>query len=114
MFIAAGRLERIGAMLPGLIAGLGLGGMILLILGTIGSRVEGWLQGTRLEDQILSVDEIEGMNPSSQAWLELADQAGDWLSQWPSNAPHKLVEESRQFVWEDDLPPIEILVEVER
>ena len=112
--VAVWKLETSGAMLPGLIAGLGLGTFMLLLSSAAGRSLGYMLQPTRLEDQVLSMGISETMHSSPSDWLGVMEQVGPWPGGRPVGDQQFSVEHPRQFIWEDDLPPIENLAEVER
>jgi hypothetical protein len=114
VFAAAGPLEVGGAVLPGLIAGLGLGGLLLLGLSAAGGSLGRWLHQTRLEEQILSREVSFDPFISVTGWLEQAERDGDWINDWLDKDEHALPPDSRRFVWQEDFPSLEILAEVER
>lgn len=97
-----------GAALPGLMAGLGLGIVIIALLGSAGVRLGHLLRHTRLEDRILAWEQC----PSD--WPEQIEQTAAWLDELAAPELQNAGEPVRRFVWQDDLPQAEILAEVER
>jgi hypothetical protein len=94
-----------GIAWPGLAAGVSFGLGLLLVLRLVGAGLDRLLQQTRLEDPIVSV------KMQSSDWSEQKDVV--WLGELAARSLHTESEPLRHFVWQDDLPPVECLAEVE-
>lgn len=105
-------LKADGVVLAGLAAGAVVGMVVLLLMSAAGAGLGRLLQQTRLEDQVLSLNAESEANLPAMDWFNPVEQAGLRLSERLSGGQPRREEESRRFVWEDELPPLEILAEV--
>lgn len=105
--------EAEGVMLPGLVAGVGLGVVVFLVLTAAAGGVGRLLNQTRLEDAVLSVDAPGDVAPSQLDWPEALSQAGMQINKWLAAEQQRVSGESRRFVWEERLRSTGIVAEAE-
>jgi hypothetical protein len=106
--------EADGVMLPGLLMGAGAGLIVALILSAAGAGLGQLLQQTRLEDQVLSAREPVGISSFAVDCASSFESTGAGLDVWTAGERRRWEAGSRQFIWEDELPSLEILAKVER
>ncbi|MGD8605028.1 MAG: hypothetical protein PVF49_10710 [Anaerolineales bacterium] len=106
--------EADGVMLPGLVMGAGAGLIVALIMSAAGAGFGQLLQQTRLEDQVLSAREPVGISSFAADWASSFESTGTRLDVWTAGEQRRWKAGPRQFIWEDELPSLEILAEVER